>query len=117
MSQLDTALAELRGHPGVAQLILLGRDGLVVQSTGAGEMDEESVAARIPGIEAACRELGRTGLLGTFSTAVMEYEHGVAIVVSLQEDLLLAALVEPGVGFAPLLRDLRRQRENLAELL
>ena len=117
MSELDTALTSLRRHSGVDHLILLGRDGLVVQHLGDGEADEESIAARVPGIESACRALGSAARKGAFTTAVIEYEHGVAIVVSLKGDLLLAALVQPGVGFAPLLRDLRRERERFMELL
>jgi predicted regulator of Ras-like GTPase activity (Roadblock/LC7/MglB family) len=117
MSELDTALAELRAHPGVDHLILLGRDGLVIQHLGSGEGDEETVAARVPGIVVAARGLGAAASRGSFITAVLEYDSGVAIIVALPGDLLLAALVRRDVGFAPLLRQLRRQRDRLGQLL
>ena len=117
MSELDAALSDLRNQPGVDHIILLGSDGLVVQHLGADAGDEEGVAARVPGIEAACRALGEASGRGSFMTAVVEYERGVAIVVSLPGDLMLAALVQPGVGFAPLLREIRRNRDTLIELL
>jgi len=116
MSELDTALGRLRRHDGVEQLILLGSDGLVIQSLGdAG--DEEPVAARIPGIASACAALGSASDSGALSTAVIEFQSRVAIVSVLSPDLLLALIVRPGVGFAGLLRELRTERNRLVELL
>jgi predicted regulator of Ras-like GTPase activity (Roadblock/LC7/MglB family) len=116
MSELDAALHRLQGHDGVEQLVLLGSDGLVVQQTGSGQA-AESLAARIPGLAAAAASLGDAADRGEFVTAVLEFRLGVAIVLSLSADLLLAVLLTPGVGFAPLLRDLRRERDHLVELL
>jgi predicted regulator of Ras-like GTPase activity (Roadblock/LC7/MglB family) len=116
MSELEAALARLRGHPGVEQLILLGSDGLVIQQIdGPGE--EETVAARIPGIAAACESLGRASGTGRFATAVLEFEQGVVIACALSPELLLAARIQPGIGFAALLRELRRERAHLIELI
>lgn len=117
MSELDSALNQLRAHDGVELLILLGSDGLVVRQLGAQPGEDESLAARIPGLTAACEALGRTLERGRFLTSVLEYERGTAIVLTLASDLLLAVLLRPGVGFAPLLRELRSQRNRLIELL
>ncbi len=116
MSELDAALQRLRGHDGVEHLILLGDDGLVIQHLG-GNGNEEPVAARIPGLSAACAALGTAAGTGRFHTAVIEFDQGVAVVAALSGDLLLAAMVRGDVGFAPLLRELRNERGRLAELL
>lgn len=117
MSELDSALSGLRRHEGVEQLILLGRDGLVVRQTGGADGKDESVAARIPGLTAACEALGRASGQGAFLTAALEFEWGTAIVLTLADDLILAVLLQPHVGFAPLLRELRAERSRLIELL
>lgn len=117
MSKLDAELSRLGAHEGVEQLILLGRDGLVVQHTGGRAADVEPVAARVPGLAAVCDALGEAASRGRFLTSVLEHEQGVLIVLSLPRDLLLAVLVRPQVGFAPLLRELRSARENLVRLL
>jgi predicted regulator of Ras-like GTPase activity (Roadblock/LC7/MglB family) len=117
MSELDRALELLWDHPGVERLVLLGRDGLVVRQLGDGAADGEALAARIPGLAAACDAIGRSGGQGTLNTAVLEFDRGVAIVLPLSADLLLAVLVQPDTGFAPLLRQLRRDRHRLLELL
>jgi predicted regulator of Ras-like GTPase activity (Roadblock/LC7/MglB family) len=117
MSQLSASLERLRSHEGVEHLILLGEDGLVIEHAPGGGAELEGVAARVPGVAAACSALGRSARSGTFRTAVLEFEGGVAILVALSPELLLTALVRAEVGFAPLLRELRREGRRLAELL
>ena len=116
MSELESALDRLRGHAGVNDLILLGRDGLVIRHVGTGRNDEP-VAARVPGITAACAALGAAAGTGSFSTAVLEFDAGVVIVTILSAEMYLALLLRPGVGFAPLLRALRQERRVIAQLL
>jgi predicted regulator of Ras-like GTPase activity (Roadblock/LC7/MglB family) len=117
MSELDDLLATFSGHQGVEQLVLLGRDGLVVKHLGGTYSDVEALAARIPGLATASEAVGTAGALDNFRTAVLEFDAGVAIVVTLSMELLLVAVVSSGVGFAPLLRDLRVKRDRLIQLL
>jgi hypothetical protein len=48
---------------------------------------------------------------------VARLERGVAVVQALSDDVLLAVLVRPDVGFAPLLHDLAESRGALAALV
>jgi hypothetical protein len=48
---------------------------------------------------------------------VVKLGDGVAVVQGLSHEVLLAVLLRGGVGFAPLLRDLGRSREQLAALV
>lgn len=116
MSELDAALERLRGHAGVEHLVLLGRDGLVVQQSG-GAGEAEAIAARVPGLAAAAQAIGRAASRGGFATAVLEFRDGVAIVVNLSDELFLTAFLRPGVGFSALLRELRHERDSLLDLL
>jgi len=118
MPQLDDVLSRIKMHAGVEHIFLLGGDGLLVRHIGEPRtLEVETVAAMIPGLGAACASLGRVGDLGSMVTAVVEFERGVAIVLALSHELLLAIVLEPGVGFAALLRDLRQERAALASLL
>jgi len=114
MSSLAEALQELRSHPGVQHVVVLGSDGLLIQHLGGAEIDPEALAAMVPGITAACRTLGEAGGQGDFSTAVIEFERGVCVALSLSDDILVALLLDRGTGFAPLLRTLRSRRAELA---
>ena len=118
MSDLDQALGRLQAHEGVEHVLLLGRDGLLVRQLGApGTAEAETVAAMIPGVASACGQLGRAAGHGDFATVVVEFAGGVVIAVALSAELLLAVSVRSGVGFAPLLREVRGQRAQLAALL
>jgi len=118
MPRLDEILSRIKIHEGVEHIFLLGGDGLLVRHIGEPRtLEVETVAAMIPGLGAACASLGRVGDLGAMVTAVIEFKLGVAIILSLSSELLLAIVLEPGVGFAALLRDLRQERDALASLL
>lgn len=118
MSQLDDALSRLHRHDGVRHILLLGRDGLLVRHLGdAAHIDVDTVAAMVPALATSCAAVGRATELGELSTIVMELDQGVAIVVALPSDLLLALVLDSDVGFAPLLREVRSERDQLASLL
>lgn len=118
MSELDDTLSRLHHHEGVRHTLLLGRDGLLVRHLGGeAAIDGETVAAMVPALVGSCAAVGRATELGDFATAVVELAGGVAIIVALPGDLLLALVLDPSVGFAPLLREARRERDALASLL
>lgn len=117
MPQLETALQEFRRHPGVEHVLVLGRDGLLIQHEGDGALDAETVSAMVPGIAAAATTLGRAAGLGDASTVVVRLGLGVAVVAPLSGDVLLALLLRYDVGFAPLLHELAARRGELANLV
>ncbi|MDQ3555575.1 MAG: roadblock/LC7 domain-containing protein [Gemmatimonadota bacterium] len=117
MSELDRALDALSEHPGVQHVLILGRDGLLVQHQGSEEVDPEAIAALVPGLASACAALGEATGRGDFRTAVAQMNGGVAVVTALADDLLLAILLRAGVGFAPLLREVASRREALGALV
>ena len=117
MPPLETALAALRAHPGVEHVLVLGRDGLLIQHAGDAGLDAETVSAMAPGVASAAGELGRAAGLGAAQTIAVKLDAGVALVAALSGDLLLAVLLRDGVGFAPLLRELAERRDELAGLV
>lgn len=114
---LEGALRELQSYEGVQDVLILGRDGLLIRHLGHAELDNETAAAMIPEIASTCAALGSASGRGDLRTAVVEYTRGVAIILTIPDDLLLAVLVAQGVGFAGLLAELRRRREYFAEIV
>jgi predicted regulator of Ras-like GTPase activity (Roadblock/LC7/MglB family) len=117
MSELDQALDAIRGHAGVEHVLVLGRDGLLIQHAGGGALDAETVSAMVPGLAGAASALGSAAGLGRAGTVAVRFDAGVALVTVLSDELLLAVLLRDGVGFAPLLRELAERRESLAALV
>jgi predicted regulator of Ras-like GTPase activity (Roadblock/LC7/MglB family) len=117
MSELDDALDRIRGHDGVEHVLVLGSDGLLIQHAGSGALDPETVSAMVPGVVQSAAALGSAAGTGAAQTVVARLERGVAVVQALSDDVLLAVLVRPDVGFAPLLHDLAESRGALAALV
>ena len=117
MPTIRDLVAAIREREGVEAAVILGRDGLLIDSQAASAVDAENVAAHVPPVMLAAEELGVSGHLGSLRTTVMEHEHGYAIVASVSPDAVLLVLVNPTANLAQLLYELRRNRANIAALV
>ena len=106
----------IRQRPGIEAVVVLGRDGLLIDSQGKLEIDAEGLAARVPGIVAAADEIGESADRGSTRMAVIEQDNGYAVVSSIGDDALLCVLTSRSADLASLLYDVRRHRESIARL-
>ena len=106
----------IRQRAGIEAVVVLGRDGLLIDSQGPLNIDAEGLAARVPGIVAAADEIGTTSGRGTMRIAVIEQENGYAVVSSVGDDALLCVLTTRAADLGSLLYDVRRHRESIARL-
>jgi predicted regulator of Ras-like GTPase activity (Roadblock/LC7/MglB family) len=88
MPTLRDLIDALRARPDAAGAVVLGRDGLVVDA-------------------------GHGGL----TTAVLEVEHGLAVVSVLSPDVLLVVRLAPDADPGALVYELRRHRARLSALV
>lgn len=106
----------IRQRNGIEAVVILGRDGLLIDSQGNVELDAEGLAARVPGIVAAADEIGSSTGRGTMRMAVIEQESGYAVISSVGDDALLCVLTTRDADLGSLLYDVRRHRESIARL-
>ena len=116
MPTIRDLVAALRQREGVEAAIVLGRDGLLIDSDTAAGFDAEGVAAHIPSVISAADELGGAAGRGSLTTAVLEHPGGIGIVSVLSNDAILLVLVQRDANVGPLLYELRRNREYIATL-
>ena len=117
MPSIRDLIAAIRQREGVDAAIVLGRDGLLIDSQAKPGLEAEDLAARIPSIIAAADDLGQASGRGELLTAVLEHGNGLAIVSVLSGDALLLVLVTQRANIGQLLFELRRNREHIAALL
>lgn len=117
MPNIRDLVAIIRQRPGVEAAIVLGRDGLVIDSQAVPQLDAEQVAAHIPPIIHSGDEFGAAAMRGALQTVVMEHPGGVTIVSALSEDAVLLVLAQPTADLGALLYELRRNREQMAALV
>ncbi|MBA2707922.1 MAG: roadblock/LC7 domain-containing protein [Gemmatimonadaceae bacterium] len=106
----------IRQRPGIEAVVVLGRDGLLIDSQAAVSLDAEDLAAHVPGIVASADNVGATTGKGAMRTALIEHEDGYAIVSSVGDDALLCVLASTSADLGSLLYDVRRHRESIARL-
>ena len=117
MPTIRDLVGAIRQREGVEAAIVLGRDGLLIDSQVVPNVDAEDVAAHVPSIINAADELGAAAGRGALTTAVLEYPRGIAVVSALTADAVLLVLVAPSANVGQLLFELRRNREHIAALV
>lgn len=110
-------VAALATRDGVEGVVLLGRDGLVIDGRTGSGTDIEHLAAHVPSLVGAADDLSARSARGALATAVLEYDHGLAIITTLSSDALLLVLVHPSANVGSLLLDLRRHRSHIASIV
>ena len=117
MPSIRDLVAAIRQREGVEAAVILGRDGLLIDSQSIPGLDAEDLAARIPAIIGPADELGAAANRGPLTTAVLEHRDGLAVVSVLSVDAVLFVLVRPQANIGQLLFELRRNREHIAALV
>jgi predicted regulator of Ras-like GTPase activity (Roadblock/LC7/MglB family) len=117
MPTIRDLVGVLRQREGVEAAVVLGRDGLLIDSDVQSAIDAESLAALVPQIVAAGDEFGAHDGRGALQTAILEYGHGIAVVCVLNADAILLVLAQPTANLGQLLFELRRNRANIAALV
>lgn len=117
MPTIRDLVGALRQREGVEAAVVLGRDGLLIDSQAHPNLDAEHIAAHIPSIINSAEELAGAASRGELVTAVLEYQKGYAIVSVLSAEALLLVLVQQQADLGTLLFELRRNRQHIAALV
>lgn len=110
-------VATLARRDGIEAVLLLGRDGMVIDGHCLPGLDLDQLAAHVPPLVTSADELSATAIRGGLVTAVMEYERGYAVVTTLSHDTMLLLVVHPHANLGALIADLRRHRSNIASIV
>jgi uncharacterized protein len=117
MASIRDLVAALRQREGVDAAIVLGRDGLLIDSQAIPGLSPEDIAARIPAIIGPADDLGNAAGRGEAITLILEHRQGIAIISVLSVEAILLVLVQPTANIGQLLYELRRNREHIAALV
>ena len=90
MPTIRDLVAAIRQRDGVDAAVVLGRDGLLIDSQTIPSLEAENVAAHVPGLVNAADDFGASAARGDLVTGVLEYPSGLAIVSVLSADAVVA---------------------------
>jgi len=117
MATIRDLVSALRRREGVDAVVVLGRDGLLIDGAVEAGLDADGLAAHVPPLVGAATELAGALGRGAFGLSVLEYERGLAVVAAVSADAFLLVLVRREANLAQLLFDLRRHRPQIAALI
>jgi hypothetical protein len=117
MPTIRDLVAAIRQREGVEAVVVLGRDGLLIDGQALDGLDVENVAAHVPSIITSAEDFAGSAARGDLVTVVLEHANGLGIVTVLSADTLLLVLVQPSANIGQLLFELRRNRDRIAALV
>ena len=88
MPTIRDVVQALSRRPGVQAAIVLGRDGLPIDSAVRDGVDADGVAALVPPVVAACGRLGDASASCEFGAGAVEFAAGTTLVATLSPDAL-----------------------------
>ncbi len=117
MATIHDVVQAIGQADGVETVVVLGRDGLPIDSFSRNGLDADGVAALVPSVVDACAKLGQASTRGDFNASVTEYGNGFGIVSVINADTLFAVFVRSDANVGGPLYELRRYRTAIAGLL
>jgi predicted regulator of Ras-like GTPase activity (Roadblock/LC7/MglB family) len=117
MPTLRELTEAIQRRPGVQTVVILGADGLVIETDHTGHDHAEGVAARVPAVMMAAQHLGAASQLGEPQFLLLELERGYGLIFQLSSNATLFVSTSTDVALGELLYDVRRHRAPMAALV
>ncbi|MEO7102898.1 MAG: roadblock/LC7 domain-containing protein [Gemmatimonadaceae bacterium] len=117
MPTLRELTEAIQRRPGVRAVVILGADGLLIETHDSEQSHAEALAARVPAVATAADQLGTAAAAGDGAMIVLEFQRGYGVVQRLSDQVLLFVSASSDVALADLLYDLRRHRFAMAALV
>ncbi len=117
MPTLRELTEAIQSRPGVESVVILGADGLLIETHDSAQSHAEAIAARVPAVAIAASQLGDSANSGAASMGLLEFERGYGVFLRLSQHVLLFVAAAPEVDLSGLLFDLRRYRGSMAALV
>jgi predicted regulator of Ras-like GTPase activity (Roadblock/LC7/MglB family) len=117
MPTLRELTEAIQQRPGVQAVVILGADGLLIETHDSAQNHAEALAARVPAVATAGNQLGNAAASGSAGLMLLEFERGYGVVLRLSDQVLLFVSASREVALADLLFDLRRHRSAMAAMV
>ncbi|MBN1656650.1 MAG: roadblock/LC7 domain-containing protein [Deltaproteobacteria bacterium] len=118
MTQLSVLLEELVEISGIRTALVVGRDGLVVDSaTKKYRDDDDAVGAIISTGICSIESTGKELNLGKSTQGLLEYSDGVVLINALAEDSLLVIVADKKVNLGNIRYQARKRMTSLQKAI
>jgi predicted regulator of Ras-like GTPase activity (Roadblock/LC7/MglB family) len=114
---LRSLLDGLAARPEVTGVAIVSGEGLLIEEALPPATDGEALAALATTLIRHADEFGHSAGLGSFGTAILEFNEAPAIIGILSDGAALVLLARPDADLGELLYLLRRHRAPMSSLL
>ncbi len=118
MAALGECLNDLARVQGVKAVVVVGRDGFIIDGVVLQEnLDVDAVAAMVASGFGASERVGRELDVGDMSQAAMEYDKGFLVMSMLPDDAVLACIADLSCNLGNIRYQLKKRSGTIAAAL
>lgn len=115
-NELRFALNDFLALKGVTAAALVGRDGFVIDSTAAVDIDMEALGAMVATVIGTSESLGAEFKLGRLEQYLAEFDNGKIIIAAIRNDIL-AVVTDPTAVIGGIRYSIKKNIGNIAKLM
>ena len=118
MAGLGECLNDLARVQGVKAVVVVGRDGFIIDGVVLQEsLDVDAVAAMVASGFGASERVGRELAVGDMSQAALEYDKGYLVMSMLPDDAVLACVADLSSNLGNIRYQLKKRSGSIAAAL
>ena len=117
MADLKARLDELASVAGVRQALVVGRDGFMIEASGALDPQLEVPAAQAASTFVAAEVVGNETEQGTLQRTLLEFEAGAVIAQRVGEAALLVLFLDPHAVVGKIRHQVKEMAQSVSDLL
>lgn len=114
---IERILRTFTSIPGVRATAIVGRDGLVIESSPGSGIDMDALGALASTGVVSMETVGRDFGKGDLDIVISEFTGGTIIMCSLSRKEILAMVTDPNCPIGKIRYEVKRYRELLRDLL
>ena len=118
METLKSLLKELTDLDGINAAVVINRDGFMISGMmRSGEVDMEFMAAIISAGVGSSEQMARQLQLGAINLSMVECERGVAMVMLLSKEAVMAVVADPSATIGSIRYQLKKRIDDIRNAL
>ena len=114
---LKSLLGSIADLPGVSSVVLVDREGFLIESTGDMVPEPEVVGALVACLAASSQDVGRELDQGTLTSMILEFDAGLVLVTDVGPTAMLGTIIGDTTVLGRVRDNVRRVLPDLEKLL
>jgi predicted regulator of Ras-like GTPase activity (Roadblock/LC7/MglB family) len=117
MTSLKEQLEDFLKVEGVITVVVVGRDGFIIDAASKGDLNIDDVGAVVSTGMGSSESMGIDLRVGNMNQGMLEYENGIIFMREISEDAILVVVSTPGVNLGMIRFQMKKRMADIVAAL